>query len=128
MLRIVGGWCGRFRYVHRLVARESLVLTFLISQRSRVNSFQVTTCATHCAIRFTSSTTSQVAFAFALAPPIALDVSRCLQLAHMASWLDFSTQHICFDSALTPVAAGTYPIVSGTVNNHFAVPNALDTS
>ena len=84
-LRIIGGWCGQFRYVRHLVACESLVLTFLISQQSWVDSFQVATCTAHCAVHFTSSITSQVTFFFALAPPIALDAFQHLLLIPMHS-------------------------------------------
>ena len=68
------------------------------------------------------------AISIAFAAPIALDVSRCLLVAYMVSWLDFSTWRIRFEFALVPAATGTYPIVFGAVDNRFAVPNALDTS
>ena len=121
--------CHRWpRYILDASSVPFLLMRFLCSQRPPLNSFRVAVCAARCAILPASSPTYSVAFAIAPALQIALNVSRRLRLAHMASWLDFSTQRDRFDFAVVPAAAGTHPIVFGAVDNLSAVPNALDTS
>ena len=85
-------------------------------------------CAARCAIHPETLPIVSDALDIIPAPPIALDASRRLWLAQMASRLDFSTRRVRFDSALVPVVAGTYPIVFSAVDNVCAVPIALGDS
>ena len=68
------------------------------------------------------------AISIAFAAPIGLDVSQCLSVAYMVSWLDFSTWCVRFEIALVPAATGVSAIISGVVNNICAVRIALDGS
>ena len=98
------------------------MLTCLVfSQQTCVDSFQVTVCATHCAVLTTWFPIHLIAFAIALALQIILGISQSILLAQPAPWPSILTWQVCIDYVLVPVASGTYLIISNAVDNICAV-------